>query len=99
MALIVKRSDKFPVGTSVKAFAAVGGENRHHEGQPSGTVLATETVAANGTLTYPTLAEGLYQLFAVVNGSNANMLVGSQEFTAPGTLQERIARVRLALGC
>lgn len=97
--LIVKGSDKFPVGTSVKAYAAVGGSNRHHEGKPSGASLAEATVDAKGTLTFSSLGEGLYALWAEVAGSNANMLAGSQEFTAPGTLQERIARVRLATGC
>jgi len=97
MALVINRSDKFPVGTAVKAFT--GPANRHHEGKPSGTALAEATVAANGTLTFPTLAPGLYSLFAEVNGLPANMLAGSESFTAPPRLKERISRLRAALGC
>jgi hypothetical protein len=99
MLVVADRSDKFPVGTVVKAYSAVGGENRHHEGRPSGTALASATVAANGVLTFTTLAEGLYQLWAEVAGSQANLLVGGYEFPPLGTLRERVAAKRLVAGC
>lgn len=95
--LTVKRSDKFPVGTVVKAYP--GNANRHHEGKPSGVASAEATVDAKGVLNFSTLAEGLYQLWAEVEGKNANMLAGSQGFTPLGTLRSRIAAKRLEVGC
>jgi len=97
MALVVRRSDKFPVGTTVKAFAGAPG-NRHHEGRPSGTAAAEATVAGDGSLTFSTLAAGLFSLWAEVAGTNANLMAGSEGFTAPGTLRQRIAAKRLAVG-
>lgn len=96
MALTVKRSDKFPVGTAVSAFSPP--LNRHHEGKPSGVALATATVDASGTLSFPTLGEAIFNLWAEVGGANANLRAGSEEFTAPGTLRARLAARRLAAG-
>lgn len=97
MALTIRRSDKFPVGTVVKAFAGAPA-NRHHEGKPSGSALAEATVAADGSLTFSTLGAGIYSLWAEVAGTNANMMAGSEGFAPLGTLKERIASRRLLLG-
>jgi hypothetical protein len=97
MALVIKRSDKFPVGTVVNAYAAVGGLNRHHEGKPSGVSLASATVDATGTLTFSTLPSGgLYALNAEVAGAQANMLAGADGWVPPGTLKQRVAARRAA---
>jgi hypothetical protein len=97
MSLVIRRSDRFPVGTTVKAFA--GATNRHHEGKPSGTATAEATVAADGSLTFATLAAGgLYTLNAEVAGVQVNLLAAaSSPFAALGTLRERIAAKRRAL--
>lgn len=95
MSLVVKRSDRFPVGTVVSAFAPP--LNRHHEGKPSGVALATATVDASGTLTFP-LPEAIYNLWAEVAGANVNLRAGSEEFSQPGTLRERISKRRTLAG-
>ncbi|HEY4451028.1 MAG TPA: hypothetical protein VGN13_05490 [Solirubrobacteraceae bacterium] len=97
MSLVVRRSDRFPVGTSVKAFAGV---TVRHDGRPGGTAASEATVAADGSLTFSTLTPGaLYTLYAEVGGKPVNMLAAaSASFPALGTLQERIAASRLALG-
>lgn len=96
MSLVVKRSDRFPVGTVVEAFSPPS--NRHHEGKPSGVAVASATVDASGKLTFSSLAEGVYNLWAEVAGANVNLKAGSEEFTPPGTLRARIAARRLAAG-
>lgn len=91
---------KYPVGTSVQAFAASDGQqNRHHEGKPSGTAAATATVGADGLLSFPTLPQGRYVLYAEVAGSPANVQAGNEDFTPPpARLLSRIAARRVAVG-
>lgn len=95
MSLVVKRSDRFPVGTVVSAFSPPS--NKHHEGKPSGVAVAAATVDASGTLTF-SVAEGVYNLWAEVAGVNVNLKAGSEEFAAPGNLKARLAARKLAAG-
>lgn len=95
--LLIRRSDKFPVGTEVGAYPG-GMQNRHHEGKPSGEPLATATVDATGALSFPSLPDGIYCLWASVNGTNANMLAGSQGFALLPSLRKRIIERRIAVG-
>lgn len=95
MALTVKRSDKFPVGTVVSAYSPPS--NRHHAGKPSGVAVATATVDASGTLTFA-VEPGVYNLYAEVAGDPVNLRAGSEEFVPPGTLKARLAARKLAAG-
>ncbi len=105
--LVIYRSDKFPVGTAVKAFPG-GAKNRHHEGKPSGSATEEETVAANGSLTFTKLEEGIWNLWAEVASANANMTAGNIAYVPPGLavspqpsggiLKERIAARRALAG-
>lgn len=95
-AVSIFRSDKFPVGTSVGAYA--GQNNRHHEGKPSGTAVENSTVGTDGKLTFPSLPEGMFTLYAEVESKPANMLLGNYGFTAPGSLKQRIKAVQELAG-
>jgi len=96
MSLVVKRSDLYPVGTTVKAFSPPS--NRHFGGKPSGVAVGEAVVDAAGTLTFA-IPDGLYRLWASVGGSDVNLLAGSQGFTAPPTfLGSRIKAQREAAG-
>jgi hypothetical protein len=99
VALVISRSDRFAVGTVVKAFDAAGGLNRHHGGQQSGPVLAEATVDAGGKLTFSTLGLGLYELYAEAESRPTSLLSGLGVFSAPGTLPERVAARRALAGC
>ncbi len=94
--LSIRRSDKFPVGTVVKAFP--GPENRHYEGKPSGTATAEATVDTSGRLQFTTLPEGIWRLWAEVAGTNANLEAANITWTLPGTLKQRIAARQAAAG-
>lgn len=97
MSLVVNRSDLFPPGTTVGAFSPPS--NRHiAESRPTGTPTEEAVVDAAGTLTYSSIAEGIYNLYAVVAGVGKNLRAGSQGFTAPGTLRARIKARREAAG-
>lgn len=98
MALVVKRSDRFPIGTTVKAFAGIGGSNRHQDGRPSGPILEEATVDATGKLEFAGLGESIYSLWAIVGGENRNLTAGGIGYTAPGTLKERLAAKRAEVG-
>lgn len=92
----VKRSDKFPVGTVVGAFKPASG--RHFGGRPSDTPEAEATVDATGTLTFTSLPEGMYALWAEVAGKNADLQLGNVTYTALGTLKQRITALRTEVG-
>lgn len=95
MATVVLTSEKFPVGTSVAAYPSA---NRHIGGKPSGTATATAVVGASGNLTF-TLAEGMYTLFAEVEGDRRTVALGNIAYTPPlPTLRERIARRQVENG-
>jgi hypothetical protein len=86
MGLNVKRSDLFPVGTTVKCFgpisAGVGarGGSGGHGKKPSGSELASATVDAFGNLAFPTLGEGQWELYAEVGGEEVLLHGGSENF-------------------
>lgn len=100
MASLKLNNPKFPVGTVVSAFAASDGQqNRHHEGKPSGTAVATATVGADGQLVFPTLPNGRYSLYAEVAGAPANVQAGNEDFVVPPTrLLARVAQRRVLAG-
>lgn len=83
--LKVNRSDIFPIGTSVGAYAYGS-----RDGAPAGTAVETHTVSATGELQYTTLKEGArYTLYAIVGGKPATLgVVGPTETTShqPGRL-------------
>jgi hypothetical protein len=96
MAVFLKSSERYPVGTTVKAFPWV---NAHESAatRPSGTALAEATVAANGSLTFSGLGDGLYSLFAEVGSDPRTVKIGSGTFPPYRTLRERIASRRVGI--
>jgi len=96
MASVTLTSTKFPVGTVVGAYSPV--YDRHFEGKPSGTPVETATVASTGKLTFPSLPDGNYALWAEVGGVNANVQLLHVPWVAPGSLFERIKAQREAVG-
>lgn len=67
--MVVSRQDLFPVGTSVAAYLATGLGHTPSSGAPAGSAVETETVQADGTLTFTGLTNGrTYILYASSNG-------------------------------
>lgn len=96
MALIVNRSDRFPVGTSVGAYPRA---NRKFGGAPSGEALETHVVNAAGALEYTTIPQGVpYTLYAFVAGEHRYVDVEESTWTAPGDLKERVQAKREEVG-
>jgi len=88
--LIVRRSDRFPVGTSVGLYPGI---DRIHGGKPAGSAAESQTVAADGSLTFTGAGtEGMYQLYAEVGGEIRYLQCGNFDFTPPGNLQARLAK-------
>jgi hypothetical protein len=72
---VLKRVDVFPVGTSVSAYprSAWGGVSTQNPdaAAPSGGAAETQTVQADGSLTFTTLADSTrYYAYALVNGQH-----------------------------
>lgn len=97
VSLVVNRSDRFPVGQSVKAYLAGA---RHHDGPPAGPAVETQTVAADGSLTFTTLTADVdYVLYALVSGEHRYLNVEESTFTAPAAFViDRINDFRTANG-
>lgn len=95
--LKVKRSDRFPVGTEVGAYPK---RNRIYGGKPSGTPLATATVAADGSLTFAGVNEREpLVLWAEVGGEHRYLgSEGPAPVTPPETLKQRITSRRALVG-
>jgi hypothetical protein len=99
--LKIKRSDRYPVGTSVSAYPA---NSRIFGGPPEQTppALATAVVAADGSLTLTALTEGTpLALYALVAGEHRYLRAEAPEPVEPPpfeTLQERIAKRRAEVG-
>lgn len=95
--LVLKRSDRYPVGTAVGAYPA---GQRIKDGNPSGAPTETQTVAADGSLTFTTLLEGVpYVLWANVAGVPSYTAVrGSTPPAVFQTLKQRIAARRALVG-
>ncbi len=73
MALVVNRSDFYPVGTSVGVWPRVA---RASSGPPAGAAIETAVVAHNGSLTFTGLTAGeLYVLYANVGGEDRYLAV------------------------
>lgn len=93
--VVVNRSDRYPVGTSVGAYPESA---RQFGSKPSGSATETQTVASDGSLTFTTLAaEGEYQLYAEVAGAHRYVRLANDSYTEPGTLQERLAARAVAI--
>lgn len=88
--MTIKRSDRFPVGTSVGAYPAA---NRKRAGKPSGVAAETHVVNSAGTLgPFTTLtADTSYVLYAEIEGEHRYVNLEDSSFTEPGTLKERLA--------
>lgn len=97
-ALILKRSDRFPVGQVVQLFAG-GVGNRVFGSRPGGSPVAEATVDATGTLTFPNIELGIYDAFAIVAGSDVHVICNNLGWKPLGTLKERIAAARTLAGC
>jgi hypothetical protein len=96
--ITVNRSDLFPIGTVVKAYAAAG---RKFGGSPSGALLAEGTVGATGKLEVSVPERTKMVLYAFVEEKHRNLTVGNPEdpqlgFT--GTLKQRLRRRRVLAG-
>lgn len=96
MAVTVKRSDVFPVGTSVGLFPAAA---RHNDLKAVGTALASATVDAAGACgPFTPTADLPHVLYAEVAGEHRYVGVADSDFTALGTMRERIEAKQTAAG-
>lgn len=97
VSVTVNRSDRYPVGTTVKAYP---GASRHFGGRPGAPSVEEHVVAAAGSCGPFTLltANVPYVLHAEVEGLNRYLSVSDSGFTAPGTLKERIKARQEAAG-
>lgn len=97
VAVTVNRSDRFPVGTAVKAYPAT---SRQFGGRPGAPSVEEHTVAADGSCGPFTLltADRAYVLYAEVGAANRYVEVCDSGFTALGTLHERIKARQEAAG-
>ena len=95
--MTIKRSDQFPIGTSVSVFAA---GSRKLAGRPSGTAVETHVVDSSGTLGPFTLltADTSYVAYAEVEGKHPYLSLEDSTFTELGTLQKRIKARREVAG-
>lgn len=97
MAITVKRSDRFPVGTSVGAYPAAA---KHIGLHPAGAAIETHVVDAAGACGPFTLLEAdlPYVLYAEVGETHRYLSVEDSTFTALGTLHERVVARQEAAG-
>lgn len=95
--VVVKRSDKFPIGTTVGAYPRNAATQ---DGPPSGQPVQTAVVASDGSLTFTGLtAEAAYVLYASVNGETRRVSVWNSKYVAPPvSLLARIQQQREAVG-
>jgi hypothetical protein len=77
--ITINRPDRFPPGTSVGLYLAI---QRHDGAPPTGSPIATQTVADDGSLTYVGLSDGLNAfLFSVINGDARFLSVSTEAGT------------------
>lgn len=98
MAVTVNRSDRFPVGTVVKAYPRAA---RQFGGHPGGASVEEHAVAADGSCGPFTLltADQPYTLYALVGEAHRYVDVEDSSFTAPAPgLIERVDERRAAAG-
>jgi hypothetical protein len=98
MALTVKRSDLFPVGSTVKAFAWY--PETHTFVRPPGPVLAEAVVASDGSLTFPTVTgRVILWCSTAAAGAVSTITASAESFKAPPeALRERIRERRREAG-
>lgn len=94
--LVVTDNQRFPVGTVVSAYPQAAS----HHGQVFGAAVESQTVQANGSLTFTTLVDGVgYALAATVNGTFVRMRVIKASLSVAGTTwKARVAARRAAAG-
>lgn len=94
--LVVTDNQRFPVGTSVSAYPQASS----HHGQVFGDPVETQVVAADGTLTFAALVDGVgYALAATVGGTLVRMRVIKASLSVAGTTwKARVAARRAAAG-
>jgi hypothetical protein len=97
MAVTVKRSDLFPVGTSVSAYPAAAAHFGLHAAGAATETHVVDAAGACGPFTTLT-ADQPYVLFAAVGGEQRYLEISDSDFTELGTLAERIAARRVAVG-
>lgn len=97
VSVTVNRCDRFPAGTTVKAYP---GASRHSGGPPGAPSVEEHVVAESGSCGPFTLltADLPYVLYAQVAGVDRYLAVSDSTFTAPGTLKERIKARQEAAG-
>lgn len=87
---VVNRPDVFPVGTTVVAVPAAFAANfnqRDGGTPPAITGSESQTVQADGTLTYTTLGPGVaYFLYALIGSAYRWLKIGNTTYVAPGRL-------------
>lgn len=97
VSVTVNRSDRYPVGTTVKAYPAA---SRHFGGRPGAPSVEEHVVASDGSCgPFTTLtADAEYVLYAEVGGEHRYLSLSDSTFAAPGTLKERIKARQEAAG-
>lgn len=90
LTIALNRSDLFPVGTVVEAFA---NQPARPGRKPAGAALASATVDATGTLTFSTLPEKRSVLLWAANG--AFLATGDPTRDVFGLLSARLRRSRV----
>ena len=95
--LVVQVSERFPVGTSVGAYA---GNALRADGGVAGAAIETATVAAAGTLTYTTLTDGQRYTLATAPGASQRSMqvVHVSTYTPPSKWSPKVAARRAAIG-
>lgn len=89
----LKRSDVYPIGTTVRAFAYSGPATP--AAKPAGAELASATVDAVGQLELTGMPDSRgVVLWAEVGGEHRTMAVGDPARDIAGTLKERVRRRR-----
>lgn len=97
VSVTIKRSDQFPIGTSVSAFPAAA---RKFGGKPSGPATETHVVDSLGALGPFTLLvpDTSYVAYAEVEGKHRYVNLEDSSFVEPGTLMQRVKARQEAAG-
>lgn len=86
--VVLHANDRFPASTSVAAYAITPGVPVPSGVAPSGTAVATATVAADGTLTYNDLAaSSRFYAYASVSGDHRYVQFSTMDSTAPSAAE------------
>lgn len=91
----ISRSDRFPIGTVVKAYPV---NARQLNGPPAGPSIAEATVGATGVLSIAIPAKSQAMLYAEVAGVPTYLRVADPTRTVLGTLRARLQRRKVENG-